>query len=74
MCYMYNKVTDTSFMMSEKNWSNAESLEMNVAISRKNSETRRTQFSAAQETETNLKPENSQFEACKAKIFQPLSS
>ena len=57
-----------------KNLSNDESLEMNVAISRKNSQTRRTQFSAVQETETKLKPENSLFEACKAKILQPLSS
>ena len=73
MCYMYNKVTDTC-MMSGKNLSNDESLEMNVAISRKNSQTRRTQFSAVQETETKLKPENSLFEACKAKILQPLSS
>ena len=31
MCYMYNKVTDTC-MMSGKNLSNDESLEMNVAI------------------------------------------
>ena len=73
MCYMYNKVTDT-FMMSEKNLSNDESLEMNVAISRKNSETRRTQFSASKETETNLKPANSLCKAYKAKFFQPLSS
>ena len=71
MRYMYNKVTDTWFMVSEKNLSNDE---MNVAISRKNSETRRTQFSAAQETETNLKPANSLCKACKAKFFQPLSS
>ena len=42
-----------------KNLSNDESLEMNVAISRKNFETRCTQFSAAQETETNLKAANS---------------
>ena len=35
------------------------SLEMNVVISRKKNETHRsTQFSAAQETETNEKPEN----------------
>ena len=44
-------------MGSKHYCSNEESLEMNVAISRKNYQTRRTQFSDAQETETNLKPE-----------------
>lgn len=67
---MCNKVNDTC-MMSEKNLSNDV---VNIAISRKKPQTRRTQFSAAQETETNLTPENSLYEACKVKIFQYLSS
>ena len=49
--------------MSERNLSNDESLEMNVAISRKN-----MKLAAAQETETNLKPANSLCKAYKAKI------